>query len=190
MIAICLLPLACLAGEWIEDPSAVPLLHDEGQSAERYRILADFNGNGIMDMALSCSVSLFGNAGGQFTVYIQNEDGRFRRLGEFFGHPMALALERVGEKVRLWTYVRGGGWIGQIGFYDVKEDGLSDYHGITIHPGDSGTKMGNAIYEAVMRNSDLPITVERSRTENEKVEWTNPNKAVLPIAASAAQTDR
>ncbi len=173
MIAICLLPLACLAGEWIEDPSAVPLLHDEGQSAERYRILADFNGNGIMDMALSCSVSLFGNAGGQFTVYIQNEDGRFRRLGQFFGNPMALALERVGENIRLWTYVRGGGWIGQIGFYKVKEDGLSEYHGVTIHPGDSGTKMGRAIYEAVMTNSDLPITIEISKTEGEKIKWIN-----------------
>ncbi len=176
MIAICLLPLACLSGEWIEDPSAVPLLHDDGQSAERYRILADINGDGIMDMALSCSISLFGNAGGHFTVYIQNEDGRFRRLGEFFGHPMALALERVGEKVRLWTYVRGGGWLGKIGYHEVTEEGLSGYHGVVIHPGDSGTKMGNAIYGAVMTNSDLPIMVERSQTADGKVEWTNPHR--------------
>lgn len=176
IITICLLSLACWSGEWIEDPSAIPLLDEDGQNAERYRILADFNGDGIMDMAVSVPVNLFGNSGGHFTVYLQNEEGRFRKLGQFFGHPMALALERVGEKVRLWTYVRIGGWIGQIGFYEVNEDGLSDYRGVTIHPGDSGTKMGNAIYEAVMTNSDLPITVERSQTADGKVEWTNPNK--------------
>lgn len=140
------------------------------------RILADFNANGAMDMALSDHRSSFGNAGGLFTLYLSDANGLYRKHGEFFAHPKAIALERIGEKVRLWTYSRGGGWIGQIGYYEVLEKELSAYQSITIHPGDSGTTMGNAIYQSVFSNSDMLITVEYSHTRNGVIEWFDPNE--------------
>ncbi|MHC4099033.1 MAG: hypothetical protein ACYSWZ_10465 [Planctomycetota bacterium] len=164
--------------EWNADPSQDTLFMDELHSGERFRILADFNDDGIQDMALSFDISLFGNAGGLFTLYLGNAQGQYRKHGDFGAHPMAVSLEKIDTKVRLWTYERGGGWIGQIGYYEVLKDKLSEYHSITIHPGDSGTEMGNAIYEAVFKNSDLPITVERSVTKEGIVKWIDPNKAI------------
>lgn len=37
-------------------------------------------------------------------------------------------------------------------------------------------QLGNAIYDAVMKNSDLPIRAELSRTENGKVVWEDPDR--------------
>ncbi|MBN1423450.1 hypothetical protein JXA88_02735 [Candidatus Fermentibacteria bacterium] len=164
--------------EWSDDPSIRAVAKDDIHSGERFRMLADFNSDGIQDMALSCDMRSFGNAGGQFTLYLGNATGKYRKYGEFFAHTMAVSLEKIGTQVRLWTYCRLGGWIGQIGYYEVFEDTLSEYHSITIHPGDSGSKMGNAIYEAVIKSSDLPITVERSVTKNGVVKWIDPNRAI------------
>jgi hypothetical protein len=38
--------------------------------------------------------------------------------------------------------------------------------------------MGNAIYESVIKNSDLPIQIEWSKTEDGIVKWSDPNKAI------------
>jgi hypothetical protein len=178
IIVMALLTSCATRYEWITDPSQDTLYKDELHSGEHFRILADFNADGIQDMALSYDTSLFGNAGGHFTLYLGNAKGQYRKHGEFFAHTMAVSLEKIGTKVRLWTYVRGGGGIGQIGYYEVLKDKLSEYHSITIHPGDSGTEMGNAICEAVFKNSDLPITVERSVTKKGIVKWINPDKAI------------
>jgi hypothetical protein len=123
----------------------MPLPKDDLHRGERFQMLADFNADEIQDMALSEDSSLLGNAGGQFTLYLGNAKGEYRKHGEFFAHTMAVSFEKVGAKVRLWTYARGGGWIGQIGYYEVLKDKLSEYRSITIHLGGSGTQMGNAI---------------------------------------------
>ncbi len=172
------LALSASDSDWIANPSQEALAKDDSLSGERVRFLADFNADGILDMALSCDKSLFGNAGGQFTLYLGNGKGKYRKHGEFFAHPMAVSLEKIRDEVRLWTYYRGGGWIGQIGYNEILKEKLSKYNSITIHPGDGGTKMGNAIYESVIKNSDLPITVEWSETKNGIVKWIDPNKAI------------
>ncbi len=161
-----LLPLVSTETEWIADPST-------GIRGEGYRVLSDFNADGLQDMALSCETHLFGKAGGQFTLYLANGNGEYREHGKFFAHPKAIALERieVNAKVRVWTYVRMGGWMGEIGYHEVEKDGLSQRHSMTIHPGSAGTRIGNAIYEAVITNSDPPVRVERSRVEDGIVKW-------------------
>ena len=165
-----------MGSEWSDDPSIKAIAKDGIYSGERFRMLADFNADGIQDMALSCDTSLFGNAGGHFILYLGNASGKYIKYGGFFAHTMAVSLEKIGENVRLWTYVRGGGWVGKIGYYEVQTDKLSEYHSITIHPGDSGTKMGNAIYKAVNNNSDFPIIIEKSVTNSGVVKWINPNQ--------------
>jgi hypothetical protein len=177
ILAILMLSAIAVGGaEWIEDPSLQPIVEDRIHSGERVRLLADFNADGIQDMALSVDRSLFGNAGGTFALYLGDGNGKYRKHGEFFAHPMAVSLEKINNKVRLWTYYRGGGWIGQIGYNEVLKDRLSEYQSIAIHPGDSGTRMGNAIYESVIYNSDLSITVEWSETTNGIVRWIERNK--------------
>ncbi len=153
------------------DPSLMPLPKIEKMSGERYRILGDFNCDGIEDMALSVDISLFGNAGGDFDIYLRDNKDNLRKYASIFLHLKAIAIEKIGENVRLWAYRRSGGWIGDIGYYEVKAEGLSDYKSITIHPGDSGTEMGNAIYEAVFKNSAVEFRVEKSKTVNGAVNW-------------------
>jgi len=145
---------------WISDPSAKPLPRQEFPPQRRFRILADFNGDGIEDMALSTDTRMFGNAGGWFSLYLGNGEGKYREYDGFFAHPLAISLERRHEMVRLWTYHRGGGASGMLGFRRVEEAGLSAYERIQIHPGDGGTRMGNAMMDAVFDNSDIPILVE------------------------------
>jgi hypothetical protein len=50
---------------------------EEGGS-ERYRMLGDFNDDGIEDMALSCDINLFGNGGGEFSLYLRNNKKKDR----------------------------------------------------------------------------------------------------------------
>ncbi len=170
-LLILLLIVYSLAFADSEYQSITPLSKTEGMSGERYRILGDFNCDGIEDMALSVDVSFFGNAGGDFDIYLRDNKSNLRKYASIFLHYRAIAIEKIGENVRLWVYRRCGGWIGDIGYYEVKAEGLSDYKSITIYPGDSGTGMGNAIYGAVLKNSAVEFRVEKSETVNGKVNW-------------------
>lgn len=164
--------LAMADEKWIDDPSAIALV-TEGGFSERYRILGDFNEDGIQDMALSDDINFFGNGGGEFTLYLRNEEGKYRECGRFWTHPTAdaIAIEKWGKEIRLWTYSHGGGGTGSIGYYDITSKGLSVFHGLIIHPGDSGTVMGNAIADAVFKHSAVKFKVQRSTTKDGKVKW-------------------
>ena len=157
---------------WVDDPSAIALVNGGGFS-ERYRILGDFNDDGIQDMALSDDINSFGNGGGEFTLYLWNKKGKYQESGKFWAHPTAgtIAIEKWEKEIRLWAYSHGGGGIGGLGYYEVREKGLSELHVITIHPGDSGTVMGNAIYDAVFKHSDVIFKVQRSTTKDGEVKW-------------------
>lgn len=163
--------------EWIDDPSATPIPKYDWSSGERYRLLADFNADGVQDMALSYDTKMFGMAGGHFTLYVANHEGMYRKIGEFFAHTRAIALEKHFSRdsrplVRLWTYHRLSSTEGSIGYRIVEDDRLSPGDQLVIHGGDGGTKMSNDIYKAVFENSDIPIVVERSETEvNGVVNW-------------------
>ncbi len=170
-----LLPLGAVGSGWISDPSTTAIRKDDLHCGERFRMLADFNADGIQDMALSSDIKHFGNAGGTFTLYIGNAKGEYREHSTFFAQIMAVSLETHGNETRLWIYSRGGGSVGRIGYRVVLKDRLSEYHSIEIHPGDSGTAMGNAIYKAVFQNSALPIKAERSVTKNGTVRWIDPD---------------
>lgn len=53
---VIILPLAAVSvtgSEWIEDPSLQPTVKDDIHCGERTRLLADFNADGIQDMAIS-----------------------------------------------------------------------------------------------------------------------------------------
>ena len=158
---------------WVlaDDPSSKPIPKHEGRSGERYRIIGDFNADGIEDMALSIDISLFGNAGGHFEIFLREESGDLKRYDSVFLNPHVIAIEKHEQTVRLWIYHRGGGWLGSLGYYEIEKEGLSQFKGIVIHPGDSGTTIGRALYEAVFNNSQVMFKVEKSQTENGIVHW-------------------
>lgn len=168
VLMMLLTPLAPPKSNWIEDPSSQPLSKEDGRG-ERFRLLADFNADGIQDIALSDDLSEWGKAGIDFTLYISDGNGKFCNHGRFFAHIKAVSLEKYGSVVRIWTYHRNGP-SGLIGYNEVQKKKLSEFHSIEIHPGD-GREISNGIYNAVFPNSDLPIRVEESVTTGTKVVW-------------------
>ena len=155
----------------VDDPSLAPVrsLENEGQFAERFRLLADFDRDGVMDMAVSQPIEDFGRMGGAFEVFLASAEGDWTMVGVFFAHPKAISLESSRKKgrTRLWTYLRGGGNYGGLGFFEISRKGVAEFEGIEITPGDGGTTTGNAMYDAVFAHSELPAVMERSTTNAE-----------------------
>jgi hypothetical protein len=158
-------------GAWIADPSMVPLPEGSGLSVERFRMIADFDGDGVKDLALSGSTSDFGNAGGAFILYLGNAEGKYRKIGELETSPGGVAIEKIRDYTRVWTYWRGGGWVGELSCREIKKGVMQKMQTVTIHPGDSGTEMGRAILDAVFKNSEEPVRTEISRTRDGVVTW-------------------
>ena len=165
------------------DPSATPIRHakDDGKYDERWRITADLDGDGSEDMLLSEGISHFGKLGGAWGVYLR-QDGDFRRVGELTAHPLAVSIEPDRDRhqreekdryhARVWVYLRDSGSSGGLGYYRVGPHGVSEVLGLTIYPGDGGTDLGRAVYDAVMKHS-IPFHLERSETDKRtgKVTW-------------------
>ena len=167
------------------DPSLTPLLDaDDGSGqkyAERFRILTDLDGDGVDDMLLSLGKQAAGAMGSTFTVYLSRE-GEFSRIGEIWAHPGALTIEpdqgrfdkdrKTRRFSRIWVYLKSSGTAGSFGYYRVGEDSVDKMEDVEIYPGDGGTDLGRAIYEAAFKKSVIPFTVEKSVTDSGgKVVW-------------------
>lgn len=168
------------------DPSSVPEGDITGQQSyvERWRVLADLDGDGVQDMMLSGCAATFGNAGGSWTVYL-SRNGEFKRVGDLFAHPGAIAFEPdqgrykddVAERryARIWTFHHGSASSGMLGYFRVGEHAVDDFRGLEIYGGDGGTDLGNALYKATFKNSIIPFTLERSTTDADgNVVWASP----------------
>jgi len=156
----------------ILDPSLIPAPTGEGLTGERIRLLADFNGDGREDLALSEDTSDTTFTGRIFTLYLSDYRGKYTcKIGEFFAHPAAIAIEKCGYTVRIWTYFRGGAGKGSLGYQELQGQKLSEGKAVTIFLGDGCSNMGRAMYAAVFSNSDFPIRAELSTTVNGVVRW-------------------
>lgn len=158
-----------------EDPT------ERAKYAERYRVLVDLDGDGVKDMLLSGSPDEFGTMGGPWAVYL-NRKGDFFEVGEIWAHTMAIAFEADQARIsndpktlrhaRIWVYLKSSGSNGSLGYYTVGEKSVDEMGGVTIYPGDGGTPLGNALYKAVFKNSEIPYTMQISKTADDgKVTW-------------------
>jgi hypothetical protein len=167
------------------DPSLEPLPDPTGQKkhVERFRILTDLDGDGVDDLLLSGGPETFGTMGGPWEVHLSRK-GEYVRIGEITAHPLAIAFEpdqakhqkdlKLRRYARIWAYLKSSGSAGSYGYYRVGEDSVDEMLSIEIHPGDGGTALGNAIYDATFKNSPIPFTVQRSQTGDDgKVIWEN-----------------
>lgn len=160
---------AALCAHASDDPSLIPVqsMDGDGRYVERLRIVADFDRDGKMDMALSEPLENFGRMGGMFEVYICGKDGAWNLVGDLLLHQKAVSLESVPTRPRstkLWSYLRGGSGYGGLGYYEISTKGVKEFQSLEISAGDAGTSTGNAIYDAVFAHSDLDYAVERSLT--------------------------
>ena len=155
----------------ISDPSRVPIIKTDRLSGERFRVLADFNMDGLTDMALSDDMSTFGTGGIGWKLYMADTSGMYRKYGTFFTKPRLISLERLGSKIRMWTYGHISAQEGILACCRLGDTTFTECRSMVIHPGDGGTEIGNEIMKAVFRNSDVPLRVQRSATENGEVKW-------------------
>jgi len=154
-----------------ENPSEIPLIRDDGTYAERFRVLGDFNCDGIEDMALSIDTKMFGQSGIEMIIFLQDSSGSFLEYDTIFAKPELIATERTISNPRLWIYGRINAQSGILGYSEVLRDSLSDFMSLKIYPGDGGSAIGNALLNAVLNNSDIELKVEKSTTVDGKVKW-------------------
>ena len=166
------------------DPSLNPSPDPTGKKkfAERMRILADLDGDGSLDLLLSGTPDTFGEMGGAWTVYLRR--GRdYVRSGEIWAHPKAISIEPDQGRAlkdhvkrrhaRIWVYLRGSGQAGSFGYYRIGECTVDALEKLEIYPGDGGTELGRAMYEATFAKSPIAYVMERSVTNEAsgKVAW-------------------
>ena len=165
------------------DPSLKPLLDPTGEKkfAERSRIIVDLDGDGADDMLLSGSPDEFGKSGGPWKVYLKRGN-EYKPVGEIWAHAMAIAFEPARTRfhtdpkthrfARIWVYLRSSGSDGTLGYYGVGKDSVDEMVSLDIYPGDGGTALGNALYEATFKKSPLPFKMQTSRTAQDgTVQW-------------------
>jgi hypothetical protein len=88
------------------DPSGNDFLANVPERTVLLRIRADFDNDGVDDLALSDS-STWGNAGGQWLLFRGQRDGSYVYWGTLFFAPGAAALRPVGHgEAELALYVR------------------------------------------------------------------------------------
>ena len=93
---------------------------------ERSRIIVDLDGDGTNDMLLSGGPEEFGTMGGPWAVYL-NRDGDYKRIGEVWAHPRAVAFEPDQARIqtdpkshrfaRVWVYLKASGSAGSFGYF-------------------------------------------------------------------------
>ncbi len=148
---------------------------------ERYRILVDLDDDGAKDLLLSGPIGQFGTMGGLWEVYF-NRDGNYQLIGEIWAHPLAIAFEPDQSRfqsqsmshrfTRIWVYLKSSGSAGAFGYYRVGRDTVDEMTTIEIYPGDGGTEIGRAIYQAAFQKSSIPYELQHSETtENGTVAW-------------------
>ena len=185
-IRICLPPgilLFFLASIPASDPSLVPVIdpRDEKGYVERWRLQVDLDDDGDEDLLLSEPTVLFGTMGGTWTVYL-NDKTTYREIGILSAHPRVISLEPDKERflkepsrrfyVRAWVYLKSSGSEGAFGYYRIGFDSVSDFQGVDLYPGDGGTDLGRAVYEAAFSDSPVPYRLQFSETNPEgEVTW-------------------
>jgi hypothetical protein len=147
------------------DPSSI------ATEGERYRFRADFNYDGVADIAISGDRREFGKMGGSFEIYLGSGSRKWRYVGSITAHPLALHCKRRrGHEGILTVYLRSSGTAGGLIRYSVSERGVKELSSKEIHPGDGGTDAGRAEY-AMYFDDAIRLQPELSETVDGKISW-------------------
>ena len=176
--AVVLFCLVQSAGEfssvWTNDPSMVVLSTDVGYAEgrktylERYRILTDLNRDGTNDLILSEAREAFGNAGGNWTVYL-NSNGLWRCIGNVDLYPTVVTFEPMYDGVTLWTYSHCSCSSGTFSYYRFVDGKLESGKNTSIFLEDAGDGYEDSIFvrinQAIFHHTNShPFVVEQSET--------------------------
>jgi hypothetical protein len=137
------------------DPSGNDFLANVSERTVLLRIRADFDNDGIQDLALSDS-STWGNAGGQWLLFRGQRDHRYLYWGTLFFSPGAAALHPVGRGTsEMALYVRTSVSQGALQVYAMTGAGISR---ISEAPLDLERQGDRERYDALVRSEPrLPV---------------------------------
>ena len=139
---------------------------DPAVNPERRYAELDLNRDGTNDLVLSESVSLGGTGGLVYNLYVGVGQDRFRQIDRFLAGVMA--TETHAGTTRLWLYSHMSAASGTIQHICFDQKGLLQKSlAFIIYPGDGGSEIGNATYQAIFNK----------KTELKTRKWEPSNKA-------------
>jgi hypothetical protein len=160
------------------DPSSEPARDENGDIRQNWRFLADFDGDGLEDMAVSEACSFFGSGGGSFGLYLQETNGLYRGAGGFSAYAGAdsIVIEHLknagGPDGRLWTRSRNGGVGSIVTCQDIEHKKLSWGRRLELYYGGTGEDISDCIEGSVFgHSSPIPVRLEWGGYTNGAVVW-------------------
>jgi hypothetical protein len=100
-------------------------------------IEADFNCDGRTDLALSDS-TLWGNAGGEWGIYLKQDDGRYIYTGSAFFHPLAFHIDKKTDGIGIMTvYHRAGGGDGALVKFEITRGSVKEVSSEAFRPSEN-----------------------------------------------------
>ena len=138
---------------------------DPGLRPERRYGELDLNGDGTNDLVVSESISLGGTGGLVYNLYLGLGQDRYRQIDCFLAGTMA--LEEYAGTRRLWSYTHSSATSGTIQYrYFDRKGVFQKSEALTIHPGDGGSEIGNAVYQAIF-NEKTKLDLKKTGGPNE-----------------------
>lgn len=139
------------------------------QKPQWYRIVGDFNNDGLSDLAISTSTSLFGNADGWFKVYLGTNGRKYKYLGDLSAHPAAINFEPGGPgEALVTTYHHDTASAGVLIKQKITSKQIIDISKVEIFPGRN--ESDKTLYDKLFRHNKN-IIVQIGYCSNNQVEW-------------------
>lgn len=98
----------------LETDAVIPVIH---------RIIADFDGDGLEDIALSNAES-WGNAGGEWNIYFKKREGGYRFYATNTFHPLAYGIKKSKGQNVFISYSRDNCCSGRMSYEKITPHGF------------------------------------------------------------------
>lgn len=162
LLLLLLLPFAGVHSQSIQDPLEAYAKSISSMGLLPYQLLIkieyDFNNDHLTDLALSESSS-WGNAGGEWSIYLREANGNFRSIGTLFFHPDAISLDlQQQSRSILRAYIRSNAGEGNLVTYSLSSTGLKKESERLLRP-DEQHPSDQAIYTSLFEHSALTTAV-------------------------------
>ena len=163
----------------VPDPSGIPQTNDFGQIVqERARFVADFDGDGLEDIALAAEPECFSRGSGSFFCYLQTTNGLFKEIGELSAYTWenGVVVEHLkevgGPDGRLWTATSCGISCTFITIFDIKEKCVSSKQHLWLYSDGYGDNVSSDVaYTVIGHSSHTPVRLEWGIYTNGTVIW-------------------
>ena len=164
-----------LGTEEFPDPSLEPVFYYTGNLGKQHRFIADFNNDGLNDMAISEEENYFGTGGGSWGLFLQTTNGMYRGAGSFgsYANLNSIRIEFLRDHdnvAHLWSYSSSGGGQYLISCQQINNKGNLSWGSNILcfmWDGIEGDSLSNRIFNEIFGEPhEVPIRFEYSNSTN------------------------